>query len=75
MHKTVLDFDLRKSNKDLKDVKELKAGYHIHVLSNVPEDSDVFFVLTRKPSIPEYVGMQDTSIYAISPDGTIQLTK
>ena len=71
MHKTVLDFDFRKSNKDLKDIKELKAGYHIHVLSNVPEDSDVFFVLGRKPSIPEYVGMQDKSIYVILPDGTI----
>lgn len=26
------------------------AGYHTHVLSDVPEDTDVFHVLTRKPS-------------------------
>lgn len=74
MHKTVLEFDYRPGNKDV-DVKTVKAGYHTHVLSNTPEDSDVFFVLSRKPSIPEYVGMLDKTIYVILTDGTILLGK
>jgi hypothetical protein len=32
-----------------------KVGYHTHVLSEVPEDTDVLLVLTRRPRIPELV--------------------
>jgi len=66
MHKTILEL-----NSKAKTV----AGYHIHVLSLSPEDSDVFYVLTRKPSIPEYVGMLDKKTYVIQTDGTILLGK
>jgi hypothetical protein len=31
------------------------AGYHTHVLSDLPEDTDVLLVLTRKPRVPEIV--------------------
>jgi len=66
MHKSILEFTIKKDN---------AAGYHTHVLSLTPEDSDVFYVLTRKPSIPEYVGTLDKKIYVIQTDGTILLGK
>jgi len=72
MHKTILVFD---TNKKSEEVKKLEAGFHTHVLSNCPEDSDVFYVLARKPSIPEYVGTMDKKMYVIETDGTILLGK
>ena len=66
MHKTVLDMAYD---------KKAVAGYHVHVLTLSPEDSDVFFVLSRRPSIPEYIGTQDKKIYVIQTDGTILLGK
>ena len=49
----------------------LTAGFHTHVLSDVPEDTDVFFVLTRRPSLPEYIGAANKKTYTIDTDGTI----
>jgi hypothetical protein len=66
MHKSILEFTMNKTT---------VGGSHTHVLSLSPEDSDVFYVLTRKPSIPEYVGTLDKKIYVIQPDGTIALGK
>jgi hypothetical protein len=66
MPKSILEFAVK---------KDTASGYHTHVLSLTPEDSDVFYVLTRKPSIPEYVGTLDKKIYVIQPDGTILLGK
>lgn len=54
--------------------KELQAGFHTHILSEIPEDSDVFVVLSRKPSIPEYVGTQ-TAIYVVNTDGSIHFVE
>jgi len=70
MHKTIIENNLNEPK-----IKKIEAGSHTHVLSNVPEDSDVFYVLTRKPSVPEYVGMLDKKIYIIQADGTIVLRK
>ncbi len=72
MHKTILTFDF---NGKSTGIKKLEAGYHTHVLSNIPEDSDVFYVLSRKPSMPEYVGTRDRKIYVVQTDGTIILGK
>jgi hypothetical protein len=72
MHKTILEFN---SNDKSSGIKKLEAGYHTHVLSNVPEDSDVFYVLSRKPSIPEYIGTMDKTIYIVQVDGTILIGK
>ena len=47
------------------------GGFHTHVLSDVPEDTDVFFVLTRKPSVPEVIGTSNKKLYEIETDGTI----
>jgi hypothetical protein len=34
---------------------KVQGGYHTHILSNLPEDTDVFLVLTRSPRVPETV--------------------
>jgi hypothetical protein len=51
------------------------AGMHTHVLSDVPEDTDVFYVLTRKPSMSELIGTRNRKLYEISVDGTIREAK
>ena len=70
MHKTILDIDYGPSaDKRNKTV----SGIHTHVLGSVPEDRDGFHVLTRKPSIPEYIGTMDKKIWVIRTDGSILL--
>jgi hypothetical protein len=46
------------------------AGTHVAVLDDIPEDTDVFHVLARTPSMPEYI-MTNQFFYVISPDGAI----
>jgi hypothetical protein len=46
------------------------AGYHTAILDDTPEDTDVFHVLSRRPSVPEYVGTKQF-IFRIEPDGVI----
>jgi hypothetical protein len=50
------------------------AGYHSHVLSDVPEDTDVFHVLTQDPRAPEMV-VTAHFLYEVKTDGTIQIKK
>jgi hydrogenase maturation factor len=69
LHKTILYF--RSAGNSLQKVV---AGTHSHILSDVPEDTDVFYVLTRKPSIPEYIGA-GKHVFKIHVDGTIELQK
>ena len=66
MHKSVIESKIDKTT---------AAGMHTHVLSLSPEDSDVFYVLIRKPPRPEYVGTLDAKIYIVQTDGTILLGK
>jgi hypothetical protein len=47
------------------------GGYHVHVLSDLPEDTDVMFVLTRKPRVPEVV-LAGAYMYAIDVHGGYQ---
>jgi hypothetical protein len=68
MHKTILEFNL---NDPGKKKGSLVSSYHTHVLSDLPEDSDVFYVLSRKPLIPEYIGTMDKRIFVVQVDGTI----
>ncbi len=67
LHKTILEY--KAPPKDAKTT--IEGGFHVHVLSNVPEDTDVFHVLSRKPSVPEVVAT-DHFLYTISTDGTIK---
>jgi hypothetical protein len=49
---------------------QLRAGFHTVVVENVPQDTDVFHVLARRPSIPDYVDAQG-QLYVINVDGSI----
>jgi hypothetical protein len=53
------------------NLEQPEAGYHTAVLDDIPEDTDVFHVLSRKPSMPEYVGTKK-HVYRIEEDGTIK---
>ena len=68
MHKTILTIDNKQTPKDAKKV----AGVHTHVLTTCPEDSDVFYVLSRKPSMPEIVLTGAHELYVVATDGTIE---
>jgi hypothetical protein len=66
LHKSILEFDFSGNS----PTKKVEAGFHTHVLSDVPEDTDVFYVLTRKPPVPEMIGAGNR-LYEILVDGTI----
>jgi hypothetical protein len=48
------------------------GGYHTHILSDLPEDTDVFLVLTRRPRMPEFVGA-GKYVFKIGVDGKISV--
>ena len=54
--------------------KKVVAGYHTHVLSDEPEDTDVLHVLQQDPPLPEMIGTQHF-VYEIASDGTIRVKK
>jgi hypothetical protein len=68
MHRTIIE------NHVSKQVKKVVAGYHIHVLSELPEDTDVFHVLTQDPPVPEMVATPHF-LYWVSSDGAIRIEK
>jgi hypothetical protein len=65
MHKTVLEYAPPADRSE-----SMAGGYHTHVLSDVPEDTDVMLVLTRQPRVQETVGAGHY-IFTIATDGTI----
>jgi len=67
MHKTVLDVAPVKG-------KKMVAGYHAHVLSDIPEDTDVLHVLQQDPPLPEVITTQHF-VYEVGSDGTIRISK
>ena len=67
MHKTVLDVAPAKG-------KKMVAGYHTHVLTDQPEDTDVLHVLQQDPPVPEKIATPDF-VYEIGIDGAIALKK
>jgi hypothetical protein len=71
MHHSIIPFDTHSIPQGTK----LSAGFHVHVLSDAPEDSDVFYVLNRRPSIPEFIGFNGKLVYKIMEDGTIKPQK
>jgi hypothetical protein len=70
MHQTLLENTL-----SAPPGAKVVSGHHTHALSDAPEESDVFVVLTRKPSMPEYIGTPDKHTYAIETDGKIKRVK
>jgi hypothetical protein len=67
MHKTILEAAPAPG-------KKMAAGYHSHALSDVPEDTDVFHVLTQDPPAPEMV-VTAHFLYQVKTDGSIQIRK
>jgi hypothetical protein len=61
MHNTVIDLQMPDS---------AVSGGHTAVVDTLPEDSDVFLVLSRAPRKPEYV-VSDCCMYAVQLDGRI----
>ena len=64
LHKAIIEY------KTGDDENALQAGFHTAVLDDIPEDTDVFHVLARRPSVPQYVGTKQF-VYRIETDGTI----
>ncbi len=67
MHKTVLENPPAKG-------KKVAAGFHTHVLSDEPEDTDVLHVLQQEPPVPEMVATQHY-LFEIGSDGGIVVRK
>jgi hypothetical protein len=68
MHKSILESPPADKG------KKLAAGFHTHVLSDLPEDTDIFHVLTQDPRLPEMIGTPHF-LYQVRADGTITLEK
>jgi hypothetical protein len=64
MHKTILEVPYNGS-----DV----LGFHTHILSDVPEDTDVFHVLRRDPPKPECIINGHRKVFLVSINGDISL--
>lgn len=67
MHIGTIEFDRTKRPPE----SQLVAGVHNTVVSDLPEDSDVFHVLTRTPRVFEYV-FTPRFLYMINEDGSIR---
>ena len=65
LHKTIIENSPAKG-------KKVVAGFHTHVLSGLPEDTDVLHVLQQDPPLPETVGTPHF-IYEITADGSIRI--
>jgi hypothetical protein len=69
LHKSILE-----TNQQTPEGTKFAGGWHTHVITDTPEDTDVFFVLTRRPLTPESVGA-GKHVYLVEPDGTIKVSK
>jgi len=65
LHRNILDRSFRMENGKL-----ASGGIHTAILAPIPEDTDVFHVLSRKPKIPEIIVTERLS-YQINVDGSI----
>jgi hypothetical protein len=65
LHKAILDLEIKANQ---------HAGFHTNDASDVPEDTDVLYVLNRKPSMPEFVATSK-QLYVIDKEGNIDTGK
>jgi hypothetical protein len=65
LHKSIIEFTTPV------DPQQSGAGFHTAVLDDIPEDTDVYHVLRRKPSVPEWVATNQY-VFQIEPDGSIK---
>ena len=69
MHHSVIPWPKRG---DLPNDAHLQGGCHSAIVADVPEDTDVFHVLLRKPQLPEYIATANW-IFCVEVDGSIRL--
>ena len=63
LHISIIEFSPQANEK-------VEAGYHTAVLDDIPEDTDVFHVLSRQPSVPEWIATKQY-VFRVETDGTI----
>jgi hypothetical protein len=66
MHKSIITYAFKSSS------ETMAGGYHTHVLSDLPEDTDVLLVLTRRPRVPEFVAA-GAYMFTIDVNGNIKV--
>jgi hypothetical protein len=59
---------------EVKPQSGVTTGGHVHTISDVPEDTDVLYVLNRRPSLAEYITSPNRAFF-IKPNGSIQVAK
>ncbi len=69
LHKSILE-----TNQQVPAGTKFVGGWHTHAITETPEDTDVFYVLTRRPLTTEWVGA-GKHVYFIETDGTIKVSK
>ena len=62
MHRSIIELEFGSNT---------EGGFHTAIVDNVPEDTDVFYVLSRKPSAPEFI-MTEKFLYRVETDGTVR---
>ncbi len=67
LHKAVIELPPPAAGAD----QTMVASVHNHVLTETPEDTDVFHVLSRKPARPELIRTEH-HVYDVEPDGSIE---
>jgi len=71
LHKSIIEYkDFTKSGK-AKEGWQAEMGMHNHILDDVPEDTDVFLAITRKPLVAEMIITWEYT-YMVNTDGTIK---
>jgi hypothetical protein len=63
LHRSIIEFQVPKDQIP-------QSGYHTAVMDDIPEDTDVFHVLTRQPTLPEMI-VTNKYVYNVKPDGSI----
>ena len=66
LHKSIIEVEPPKDKNN-----QQVAGMHTHVLDDTPEDTDVFHVLMRKPTVPEMV-ITKQFVFQVDFDGSIK---
>lgn len=64
LHKSIIPYSAEPG-------KTITLGYHTAVIDNVPEDTDVLHVLSRRPAVPELVVTHDW-VFKIFTNGSIR---
>lgn len=67
LHKAIIENEPPRDG----DQQQVAGGIHTHVLDETPEDTDVFHVLSRKPSVPEMI-VTKLFVFQVEPDGGIK---